>query len=388
MDRSRSSARVRERKLRASYRRKICLAVILCLIIGIALGFLAGRWGTTQQFDLQSSPLGRVIPTDMITIGGGSSEPSGEDPIISLPTIYVESEATEAPEQPVEAPEETEEVASEATPEVTPNPTAAPTDAPTQTPAPTPTVEATIINVPFGQEQSFSIELKTDGTVRKAADADAYETLCFNLSVQRYLTNDYYRSTYGSTYQLKGTETSVAFEIMLKDYMGSQVIRPNDHNLLDISLETANGDVVTGNRVQDKEIEGSSDITLQTNVPVTLYKRFVYDPSQGDMQYMVVTTYENGVPKIYRFELGVPVRPTPEPTKMYSSLQKGSYNDDVVKLQQALVDQGYLANTADATDGNFGSKTEEAVKAAQTAFGMEATGVADHEFLVRLYGGN
>ena len=40
-----------------------------------------------------------------------------------------------------------------------------------------------------------------------------------------------------------------------------------------------------------------------------------------------------------------------------------------------------------AADGNFGSNTEAAVRAAQADFGMEETGVADHDFQVQLYEG-
>lgn len=422
--------RQRERKLRASYRRRIWLAVILCLVLGIALGFLGGRFGSGRKYDLSGqAPFDRLLkgqPASTATeapeapeqVAMPTVEPVAAEPVEEISAedeVPVEDEAPAEDEVPVvdeapvedeipaedespaedeapveapaevEAPTEVEAATATALPTlVTPAPMDEPTATATAAVTPAPAAEAFEEIVPFGQEASFEIELKSDGTVRKQRDADPYETLRFTLAVEKYLTNDYYQSTYGSTYQLKGTETSVAFDLTLLDYTGEQAIRPNDHNLVDISLETAAGEIITGNRVQDREIEGSSDITLRSNVPVTLYKRFVYDPAQGDMKYMVITTYENGVPYIYRCELGTPVRPTPVPTQAYDSLSKGAYNDSVTRMQQALIDRGFLAGAS--ADGNFGSMTEEAVKAAQKEFGMEETGVADHEFLVRLYG--
>lgn len=57
-------------------------------------------------------------------------------------------------------------------------------------------------------------------------------------------------------------------------------------------------------------------------------------------------------------------------------LTVGAKGDDVQQLQQALIEQGYL--TGDA-DGAFGSRTAEAVRAFQTAQGLEITGIADDD---------
>lgn len=76
--------------------------------------------------------------------------------------------------------------------------------------------------------------------------------------------------------------------------------------------------------------------------------------------------------------------PTPTPTPVpYPTLQKGAKGDDVKKLQQALIDGGFLNGKA---DGDFGNMTDAAVKAAQEAFGLEANGIADDAFQRRLYG--
>ena len=51
-------------------------------------------------------------------------------------------------------------------------------------------------------------------------------------------------------------------------------------------------------------------------------------------------------------------------------------------LQQALIEQGYLTGKS---DGIFGNMTAEAIKKAQSAFGMDVTGVADSAFQNKLY---
>ena len=64
----------------------------------------------------------------------------------------------------------------------------------------------------------------------------------------------------------------------------------------------------------------------------------------------------------------------------YRQLQKGdrdtSENWDVFSLQTQLIQLGYLSGTA---DGDFGSRTETALKDFQEANGLEATGIADVE---------
>lgn len=61
-------------------------------------------------------------------------------------------------------------------------------------------------------------------------------------------------------------------------------------------------------------------------------------------------------------------------TKPLPTLMRGNINEDVRAMQQALIEMGYLD---DAADGNFGRKTEAAVKAYQKAMGLIETGIAD-----------
>ena len=116
-----------------------------------------------------------------------------------------------------------------------------------------------------------------------------------------------------------------------------------------------------------------------------LYKRYRYSNAGEEMKYLVVTTYNDGVPGRILFELESDVVPEPSPSVVYNTLQKGEKSDDVVRLQTSLIAQGYLEGKA---DGDFGSKTEKAIKAAQKDFGMEQTGIADDAFQQRLYSDN
>ena len=64
--------------------------------------------------------------------------------------------------------------------------------------------------------------------------------------------------------------------------------------------------------------------------------------------------------------------PAPKETS-YVTLKKGSTGPSVKKLQQALIDLGYLADKA---DGNFGSNTQNAVVQFQAVNGLAADGLA------------
>lgn len=72
-----------------------------------------------------------------------------------------------------------------------------------------------------------------------------------------------------------------------------------------------------------------------------------------------------------------------EQVASYEVLSRGSKGDNVKRLQQSLIDQGFLSGKA---DGDFGNMTAEAVKKAQKAFGMDQTGIADDAFQKKLFG--
>lgn len=62
-------------------------------------------------------------------------------------------------------------------------------------------------------------------------------------------------------------------------------------------------------------------------------------------------------------------------------LKRGDKGDAVVALQVELIEHNYLA---DGADGDFGGKTEKAVKQVQADAGLEETGIADDETLAYL----
>lgn len=62
--------------------------------------------------------------------------------------------------------------------------------------------------------------------------------------------------------------------------------------------------------------------------------------------------------------------------------QKGSKGAPVKRIQQCLIDRGFLGDNA---DGSFGSKTESAVNALQAACGLVQTGFVDARTLIEIY---
>ena len=83
-----------------------------------------------------------------------------------------------------------------------------------------------------------------------------------------------------------------------------------------------------------------------------------------------------------------PPAPTeiPQPTAItYATLRKGSSGPSVKKLQQALIDLGYLTGNA---DGSFGSNTHNAVVQFQAVNGLAADGLAGNQTQTLLFSGN
>ena len=73
--------------------------------------------------------------------------------------------------------------------------------------------------------------------------------------------------------------------------------------------------------------------------------------------------------------VNIQVTPSPTPEITYATLQKGDKSDAVLDLQNRLYLLGFLM---DDRDGNFGSKTQTAVKLFQSYSGLEVTGIADN----------
>lgn len=355
-----SSYKAHVRKLRAKYRRNLRIAVAVSLLIGVGIGAIIGRV-TAPKATRTSAPVVKVAPTPE-TVEAEVTPEATEEPELTL-SLDVTPEATETPTE---------------APVVTPEPTEAPTPEPTATPEPE------VVVVPFGTTQTLTAQINADGTARKTNDAQPFETLNFDLRITRHLTNDYYLDTYSTKYQMQGNEAGVEFEITLTDYTGTQTVMPQE--LFTVGLETKSGVAEQGFQLTDAEIEGKNKVALTADVPTLVYKRFAYSESVGDMAYLSVTGYVDGVATKYLFDLGEPLRPTPTPAPTpvvnYETLDIAARGDAVKNLQAKLIELGYLEGTA---DGRFGEMTQKAIKAAQEDFGMEKTGVATNEFQQKLY---
>lgn len=70
------------------------------------------------------------------------------------------------------------------------------------------------------------------------------------------------------------------------------------------------------------------------------------------------------------------------PLQAYADLGRGSSGEDVASLQAMLFDMGYLS---EEPDGQYGTRTETAVKEYQKTAGLEETGSVTDDLMDRIY---
>lgn len=217
----------------------------------------------------------------------------------------------------------------------------------------------------------FPAEVYTDGTARTVADDSDYRKIEVTLTLVDNKKPDYYRDLYGRTYELKGNEACCVIDATLNSTSAGSIIL---QNALLICMCDKEGNITPGYQLIDKEIGGSAKVTLSPGNTVRLYKRYDYQ-EEDTLSLMLVTYYVDGVSHTVYFSLA----------KAYTALGRELDNDqqEVLKMQLRLIELGYLNDSA---DGVFGKKTEKAVMKAQQAFGLKETGIADAEFLTKLYG--
>ena len=430
-NRSRNS---RERRLRARYRRKIWTCGIIMLIIGLVLGYVLCMMFLVDKPSFLTSASATPTPAPIITVTEAptavptaeptaeaniepaivfnsltevTSEPTAEPTAEPTPEPTAEPTAEPTPEPTAEpTPEPTAEPTPEPTAEPTPEPTAEPTPEPTAEPTPEPTAESTPepVIVPFGESCTFDTQITSTGSARLVADDAAYETLNLTLRVDAYKDPAYFEATYSDTYNLQGNEAAIMFDLTLNGYTGTTEIIPQNFLLITCCGEDAS---VTAQSFQlmDSEIAGKTNIAITSDVTSTLYKRYDYNADQGDMVYMVVTTYNDGKAATYWFEIQGPeeepvaeaetetTAPAETATTTETSdsgidpniwLTVGSRGEEVKKLQAKLIELGLLTGSP---DGQYGKYTASAVQIMQKKFGMEQTGVATASFLEKLYSG-
>lgn len=84
----------------------------------------------------------------------------------------------------------------------------------------------------------------------------------------------------------------------------------------------------------------------------------------------------------YLYADSAPYNPNGEVAVSYATLESGDAGEAVKKLQNRLIELGYLSGKA---DGKFGSGTKDAVKAFQAVVGLKQNGVANAETQKELY---
>ena len=235
--------------------------------------------------------------------------------------------------------------------------------------------------VPYGEACTLETQIKSDGTMRKYTSEELYETLSFTLKMDAYRSPIYFQEHYANLYKLRGEEAAVSFDITLNDYEVELSIVPQ--NALQFGFVGADSSITNqGYQLTDAEIAGKTEIAVSTGEATKLYKRFNFSDGQGEMVYMVVTAYNDGVASEYWFEI---MEGGDGAFVGEGSLARGSRGDEVVALQRVLIKLGLLTGNP---DGIFGKYTEAAVKTMQARYGMRETGVATPEFLERLYSEN
>lgn len=445
-----AAMKARMRRMRTQYRKRMTAAIIIFFILGAVAGVFAHRWyvdwrpvetimaPTPEPAAAEVTLAPQVTPEAWAM--SGEEQPSDEDDEIfpeaedgqadsgaeldAFPEVDSEAltdnadasdEAQDGGGQPepqanaVEdgQPEPEAEAEPEAEPEVTPeaepeaepegNDEAAPGDGEAADAVPQAEARGEEANagatdtgygpqvvaiVPYGESFTYTTEINAEGNARVEATNEPYETVCFTQTMLNYMRPTDYAEKYATQYKIQGDEAGASFELTLIDYTGNTTIIPQ--NVVDVSLRSESGNTVEhGYQLMDAEIDGKYGISLATNTPTTFYKRFAYPAEGEDMKYLVITTYKNGQTQMILFELESD-KPDPDPEVIYPVLQRGLVSDDVLNLQKRLAELGYLSATP---DGTFGQKTEDAIKSAQAAFGMEPNGIADNAFQQKLYEG-
>lgn len=301
------------------------------------------------------------------------------------------------------------------------SPTPVPTAVPTPEPTPEPEYYPGDKELPIadGEVYTFDAQIADTGTPRYVAGAgDNYMTANISIAAARLMTPLYFNDKYGKQYKLTGTEAGVQVDIKLNSVSGTEVaFCPQD--ALVITLESADGVVDGGFQLIDSEIDGNYGVTVTPGEAKTYYKRFTWNDA-SPMKYLVVQYYYEGEARKVYFALtedavitdalksdeqiaaeqaaaaaseggenatgDAPVVTAPNVTANpeFPTLGKGQSNkkSHVELLQKQLIKLGYMEGKA---DGDYGSKTEDAVKKAQAALGLEQNGVADPLFLTLLF---
>lgn len=251
---------------------------------------------------------------------------------------------------------------------------------PSATPPPAEEVEIvvpeTVVSyVPFTGEQEFTAEVLENGTARINASSDTFSSLTVKASVPELLGPEWFAKQYAAEeYPLDGTEAAVHISLSWSTDGDLTSLIPQE--AFTARVTDAEGNTLTGYQLTDQPMGGSYNAGVASGNPADVYKRYAYT---GDARYFVLGYYENAIPHELWFALRYD-----DPNAEQAEMQKGDKGDRVAAMKAKLLALGYLTEKQAKGDA-FNADTVKAVQAAQEAFGMEKTGVADTEFLKKLY---
>lgn len=326
-----------------------------------------------------------------------TEEPVAEEPTAE-PTVEPTVEPTEEPVVEEATAEPTAEPTEEPTAELTAEPTEEPTPEPTAEPVPENVVGGRDLPVDLGAEYSFTMQVLSDGTPRTDGAAEYFD-VPVTVALTRHMDTQYYVDNYSTSYQLRGDEACCEVKVTIGDCEGLNTFSLQD--ALPMVLVDAEGNVIPGYQFRNAEIGGETESQVATGSSATVYKRYSAAEEVNPVA-LLVTYYVDGQMQEAYFSLTKaeeePSEETPsdetEPTEETApeaeptsdpageSYTIGSSGEGVKKMQNKLIQLGYLSGVG---DGEFGKWTAAAVKEAQKAFGLEVTGVADPAFLEILY---
>ena len=252
-----------------------------------------------------------------------------------------------------------------------PQPTATPEPAPVAAEVPDPVTEY----IPFTQEATFTAEVMENGTARMNTASETYHTLTVTARVVEVLGPAEFEKLYARQgISLDGTEHAVHLSLSFAAEDGTESLIPQE--AFSIRVTTLDGEELQGYQLMDAPLGGQYNVTLSAGTAAELYKRY---EATGEAQYLRLTCYAEGVQHNLCFALRYE-----DPNAVSAGLKAGDRGPEVLAMKGRLAALGYLSERA-AAYNQYNQDTVKAVRAAQTAFGLEATGTADADFLKALY---
>jgi hypothetical protein len=235
------------------------------------------------------------------------------------------------------------------------------------------------VYVPYKQASAFTAEILPNGAARTYASSASYTSIECSLELVDLLTPSYYADKYAKKYSLTGSEACAVFALTVSKSTESEDADSEASELdvfpqeaFKITMAGPDGQTVEEYQLMDSEIAGAYNVSVKTGKEKTFYKRFSYS---SDIAYMIVTYYANGEAHPLYFALA-----EGDKNVTYETLEKGAKSEAVKTMQKKLVALKYMSRVS----GVYDTSTINAVKAAQKAFGLTQSGVADDAFLHKL----